>query len=51
MEKYSKRKKVVLYCRVTYIAEISATIATQEETLEKYADSHNYEIVDVMKEI
>ena len=44
------KRKVVLYCRVASITEISAAIDIQEEALKKYADSHNYEIVEIIRE-
>ena len=45
-----KKRKVALYCRVASIAEISTAIDTQEEALKKYADWHNYEIVEIIRE-
>ena len=44
------KRKVILYCRVASITEISAVIDIQEENLKKYVDSHNYEIVEIIKE-
>lgn len=45
-----KKEKVVLYCRVASITQNSDILDIQEEALKKYADSNNYEIVEVIKE-
>lgn len=45
-----EKRKVVLYCRAASIAEINTAIDAQEEALKKYADWHNYEIVEIIRE-
>jgi len=46
-----EKGKVALYCRAASIAEINTAIDAQEEALKKYVDLHNYEIVEIIREI
>ncbi len=45
-----KNKNVVLYCRVASITQNSDILDIQEAALRKYAESNNYEVIEVIRE-
>ena len=45
-----EKKKVVLYCRVACNNQNNDVLDDQEQTLKKYAEAQNYEIVETIKE-
>ena len=45
-----EKKKVALYCRVACNNQNNDLLDDQEQTLKKYAEAQNYEIVETIKE-
>ncbi|MDR2073903.1 MAG: recombinase family protein [Oscillospiraceae bacterium] len=44
-------KKVILYCRVASSDQANNNLDIQEQGLRNFAKAHNYEVVEVIKEI
>ncbi|MDR2074197.1 MAG: recombinase family protein [Oscillospiraceae bacterium] len=44
-------KKVILYCRIASSNQAEKELDIQEQGLRNYAEAHNYEVVEVIKEI
>ena len=45
-----EKKKVALYCRVACNNQNNDVLDDHEQTLKKYAEAQNYEIVETIKE-
>lgn len=45
-----KKKKVALYCRVACNNQNNDVLDDQEQTLKKYAEAQNFEVVETIKE-